>query len=272
MLSSPAAPTRRTGSPPGQLSQSNGAGRRESRASSSGIAVEVPGGLPFVPSLQPVSASPHASSSSSSSSSLCCCNFRRRILGGRPGIGETGPVSVPNVLRNQGGAAAGSEGAPLPDGAVSASEWIMSRRMRSDASMRPAHDAASARLQQQTLPHAAASNPSSVLSHADRISSTSADSSHGGGAPRSSELVSAASALKKAADDGSGPTFPASQPNVRVGLSASESGGTPIVPPSPRTPGRTVLSPDGRVVRRIGRDAQPRSDGAFVLPAGSPPA
>jgi hypothetical protein len=222
---------------------------------STGTSVDVAGGLPFVAPLQPL---PSTQRTQRTSDRFCCsCFFRRRVLATQPthgeDLGRSSRRVVANALRQAVSSPEGAGQAPLPEGAVSATDWILLRRLRSEATLRAAHDAASIRMlqNQSTATHAGRASPlgGSAWSRSGEATTDapSISGSGGSGRSRSGDLQVGAAVVatrKTSSRDGSNVTAQlAPRPLL---LSGGASSGM-VVPPSPRTPGRTV--------RRIGRDA-----------------
>ena len=137
------------------------------------------------------------------------------------------------VLEMEGGA--GGPSPQLPDGAMSASEWMQQRRLRNAAAMRAAHEAALARMQSGSSAPGGGAGAVSVTSASGRLSPPPSDA--------------ALRASRSGADAGI--------------LSARSAAATPLGPGDHGSPAlqrrtsfaRTIILADGRVVRRIGRDA-----------------
>lgn len=152
------------------------------------------------------------------------------------------------VLEMEGGGAGGSS-LQLPDGALSASEWMQQRRLRNAAAMRAAHEAALVRMQNGPGAPGGGAGAVSVTSASGRLSPPPSDA--------------AMRASRSGADAGI--------------LSARSAAATPLGPGDHGSPAalqrrtsfaRTIILADGRVVRRIGRDAA--ADGDTLASARSP--
>lgn len=138
--------------------------------------------------------------------------------------------SIVLELEGGGGGAAGGVSPQLPEGAVSASEWMQQRRARSAAALRAAHDAALARM------------------HAGELGASGGGLAGRTSPPLTDAAVGARASVGVAGGAGRGGAAPADSSSPPPGLQRRTSFA------------RTVVLADGRVVRRIGRDADSSSN------------